>query len=234
MRNHIPKGYDLGVGAPLDIERLSCRPDHDMKFRLMPTNRDFYVDFLGAAVNLSECVRRLRALLDDLTNAAQLHQAVKEAERKGDELTRAILRRLDESFVTPFDPEDIHRLAEGLDDVVDDVYHVSEMIVLTGITDVIPELLEQVEILDRMASHLVVLFERFESMRGLRGIVDELHGLESEADTVYRRTIARLFSGEFEPLDLIKWKDISASMEEALDGIEDVSDIVGSIIVKHA
>ncbi len=205
-----------------------------MKFRLMPTNREFFDDFSAAAANLAHCVQLLQQLLADADDREARHQAVKAAERKGDAYTHTILERLDSSFVTPFDPEDIHRLAEAVDDVVDDVYHVSEMVVLMGITQVIPELGRQVDVLDRMVTVLIEIFDRLESMRGLRELVDELHRLETEGDGIYREAMVRLFAGDIDPLDVIKWKDVCESMEEALDRVEDVSDIIGSIVVKHA
>lgn len=205
-----------------------------MRFRIAPTNREFFDDFSLAAQNLGECVDRLNHVLADTSDAEQRHTAVKQAERAGDELTSRILTRLDSTFVTPFDPEDIQRLAEAIDDVVDDIYHVSEMIVLTHITDLIPEVVEQVTVLKGMAAGVVELFERFEDMRGIRPIIDQLQELEREGNRIHRRTVARLFSGEMAPLDVIRWKDISSSLEEILDRIEDVTNIVTTIVVKQA
>ena len=108
-------------------------------------------------------------------------------------------------------------MAQGIDDVVDDIYHVSEMVVLTNITELIPEVPEQVEVLTQMASKIVELFDRFEDIRGLRQIISEIEGLESEGNRIYRRAVARLFSGEMEPVDVIRWKDIVESLEAVLD-----------------
>jgi uncharacterized protein Yka (UPF0111/DUF47 family) len=106
--------------------------------------------------------------------------------------------------------------------------------VLTGINEMIPEVVEQVEVLDAMAEKIVELFDRFEGMKGLRSIIAELDALETQGNRIYRRTVARLFSGEMEPLDVIRWKDISASMEAALDRVEDMANIVTTIVVKQA
>ncbi len=205
-----------------------------MRFRIVPTNREFFEDFAEAAHNLADGVRRLGDVFAEPTAAAERHEAVKQAERAGDELTQRILTRLDTAFVTPFDPEDIQRLAEAIDDIVDDVYHVSEMVVLTGITEIIPEVVEQVDVLDLMAAKVVELFDHFEDMRGLKPIVASLDALETQGNRIYRRTVARLFSGEIEPLDVIRWKDISSSMEDALDRVEDMANIVTTIVVKQA
>lgn len=205
-----------------------------MKFRIVPASREFFDDFSLAAQNLAACVDRFNDVLADTGAAAELHVAVKEVERAGDELTSRILSRLDTTFVTPFDPEDIQRLAQALDDVVDDIYHVSEMVVLTHITDLIPEVLEQVTVLADMAAKIVDLFERFEDMRGLRPIIAEVGALESEGNRIYRRGVARLFSGEMEPVDVIRWKDIIESLEAVLNRIEDVTNIVTTVVVKQA
>jgi uncharacterized protein len=205
-----------------------------MKFKIVPTSREFFDDFSLAAQNLSECVDRFKDVLADTTQSAERHVAVKEVERAGDEYTSQILTRLDSTFVTPFDPEDIQRLAQGIDDVVDDIYHVSEMVVLTNITDLIPEVIEQVEVLSNMAAKVVELFDRFEDMRGLKPIIAEVEALESEGNRIYRRAVARLFSGEMGPVDMIRWKDIIESLEAVFDRIEDMTNIVTTIVVKQA
>lgn len=205
-----------------------------MKFRIVPTSREFFDDFSLAAQNLADCVDRFKDVLADTTDAERRHAAVKEVERAGDDLTSRILTRLDSTFVTPFDPEDIQRLAQAIDDVVDHIYHVSEMVVLTHVTDLIPEVVEQVEVLTRMAAKIVELFDHFEDMRGLRPIITEVEQLESEGNRIYRRAVARLFSGEMQPLDVIRWKDIIESLEAVLDRVEDTTNIVTTIVVKHA
>ena len=189
---------------------------------------------MAVAENLVEVIDRLQDVLADTRHAETHHGRVKELELRGDELTGQILRRLNSSFVTPFDREDIHNLARTMDDVVDDVHHVSELIALTGIVDVIPELHEQVRILTTMASLVRDVFGRLEHIQGLPVILSQLLELERDGDGIYRRTIVRLFSGEFEPLEVLKWKDIIESMEAAIDRVEDVADIVGSIVVEYA
>src|SRR5687767_4657803 len=97
-----------------------------MRFRLVPTDDRFFALFCQAAANAADCARGVRELLADLSQAEAKHSVIRACERKGDEITRTILQRLDSSFVTPFDREDIHALAEELDDVVDDMHEVSQ------------------------------------------------------------------------------------------------------------
>jgi predicted phosphate transport protein (TIGR00153 family) len=204
-----------------------------MRFKLVPTDDKFFDLFSDSAANAAEAAKRLRTLISDFTDVKAKHDAVVECERRGDELTRLILRRLDSSFVTPFDREDIHALAEELDDVVDDMLAVSDLMQLVSIETVIPEMVELADILVRMTEETVTLFGRLKSMKDMQPILDAIDKLESEGDSVYRRTLARLFA-EFDALSVLKWKDIVQAMEGALNTTEDVSNVVESIVLKFA
>jgi uncharacterized protein Yka (UPF0111/DUF47 family) len=98
----------------------------------------------------------------------------------------------------------------------------------------LPELVEQAQVLAKMTSEMVMLIDRLESMKDTKGLLDSIDKLESEGDAVHRQVLGRLFSGEFDALDVIKWKDITAAMEDALNKVEDVGDVVESIVFKHA
>jgi uncharacterized protein len=200
----------------------------------MPSNKEFFEDFQALSDNLIAIVGRFSEALGDIGNLEERHKAVTAAERRGDELIRQTLHRLDGSFVTPFDREDIHGLAEALEDVVDEVYHVSESMLLMGITEVLPEVKEQSDVLVAMSALVRRLTDSLQNMRNVRPLLEELDALETDGDRIYRRMVARLFGGEFDALDVIKWKDIGAALEAALDRIEDLGDIVESILVKHA
>jgi predicted phosphate transport protein (TIGR00153 family) len=204
-----------------------------MRFKLVPTDDTFFALFSDSAVNAAEAAKRLRTLISDFTDVKAKHDAVVECERRGDELTRVILRRLDSSFVTPFDREDIHALAEELDDVVDDMLAVSDLMQLVSIETVLPEMVELADILVRMTEETVTLFSRLKSMKDMQPILDAIDRLESEGDSVYRRTLARLFA-EFDALSVLKWKDIVQAMEGALNTTEDVSNVVESVVLKFA
>ena len=205
-----------------------------MRFRLVPVDDLFFQLFSDSAANAADAARRLQALVGDLPHIDDHFDKVVDCERRGDELASAILRRLDTSFVTPFDREDIHALAEELDDVVDDILAVASLMRLVGVKQIIPEMQEQADLLVRMADQTVELLARFERMKEVRPYLDAIDELESEGDRVYQRTIARLFGGEFDALEVLRWKDIVEAMEAALNTIEDISNIVESIVLKHA
>ena len=150
-----------------------------MRFRLVPTDDRFFDLFCEAAANSLECARRLQELVGDLSNVQEKHQLVLERERQGDQLTRDILHRLDATFVTPFDREDIHALAERLDDVVDDMFAVSDLLQLVRPAQLLPELAELATILVRMGEETVELMKCLQTMKGAKprlDAIDELDG----------------------------------------------------------
>ncbi len=203
-----------------------------MRFRLLPTDDRFFSLFNDAAANVADCARRLRELLDGAEGGLE---AVVACERRGDELIREILRRLNTSFVTPFDREDIHALAEQLDDVVDDVMEVGYRLELgTRDVEAMPELKLQADVLVQMADETVALVGRLESMKGTRPHLDAIDRLESEGDTIYRVALRRLYSGELKASATLYWKDVVEALENALDELEDASDVIEGIVLKHA
>jgi len=204
-----------------------------MRFRLVPTDDRFFALFLDAARNLEHAARELEAMLGDLGDSKPRRDGIHELERNGDRLTKDTLSRLAQSFVTPFDREDIHAVTEGIDDVLDEIYHVADLLYLLDIDEAIPEMVELSGVLREATSSAVALFERFESMKQLDGILDEIGRLESEGDRVYRKAVARLFR-EGDPMTVLKWKDIIGSTETAVDLVEHLGNLVEAVVVKHA
>ena len=205
-----------------------------MRFRLVPRDEGFYPLFSEATANLAEAARRLRSLIEDVDDAATHQRDVIECERQGDELLRTILHRLNSSFVTPFDREDIHALAMQIDDVVDDIHSAGELVVLHAVDKPLPEMREMVDILIEAAERAVDVMAGLPRLKGLEDGLAIIDKLESEADTIYRRSVARLFSGEFEALDVLRLNDVVEEIEKAVNGIENIADIVESIVLKHA
>jgi predicted phosphate transport protein (TIGR00153 family) len=205
-----------------------------MRFRLVPTDDRFFALFTEGAQNMTEAAGLLREFVGDLADGETRNAAIKVCERRGDELTRSILQRLSSTFVTPFDREDIHALAEAIDDVLDEIHAVADLLHLMAVRTPLPEVQEQAQILVQMAEQTVSLMERLESMKGVQPFLDAIDALESEGDGIYRRTVSHLFSGEFDALEVLRWKDIVNAMEQALNTVEDISDVVASIVLKHA
>ncbi|HJR24320.1 MAG TPA: DUF47 family protein [Acidimicrobiales bacterium] len=203
-----------------------------MRFRLLPTDDTFFSLFDDAAANAAACARHLRQVIAEGDPSG--HDSVNACEHRGDEITRAILQRLDATFVTPFDREDIHALAEELDDVVDDMHTVSQLLLLTQPKASLSEMAEQADLLVQMAEECEAMVARLESMKNVTPHLDAIDKLESEGDGVYRRILARLYSGDIDALEVLRQKGIVEALEGALNTIEDISDVVESIVLKHA
>jgi predicted phosphate transport protein (TIGR00153 family) len=204
------------------------------RFRLVPTDEGFFDLFEAAAGNARECAEELHKWIGTFTEVEEHYERIKAFERRGDELTVDLLRRLDASFVTPYDREDIHSLTEELDDVVDDIFTAASLLQLVDSGDTLPELGEMSDVLVEMTDEMVALMGCLGSGEGARYRLERIEHLERQGDAIHRRSMGRLFSGEYEPLDVIRWKDIVQSVESALNAIEDVSDVVESILVKNS
>jgi predicted phosphate transport protein (TIGR00153 family) len=215
-----------------------------VRFRLVPRDDGFYPLFDEAAANVAECARRFRDLLDHYSDDPRAEPATRDVEKlvnlindcelHGDEVTRTILRRLNSSFVTPFDREDIHALTEELDDVVDEMQAAADLLVLHRVEKPLPEVRDLADILVKAAEANVALIAKLPRLRDMEADLEVIGQLESEGDRIYRRLVAHLFSGEFKAFAVLKWKDIVEAIEKSVNAIENISDIVESIILKHA
>ncbi|MEP7055928.1 MAG: DUF47 family protein [Actinomycetota bacterium] len=205
-----------------------------MRFKLVPTNDAFFDYFQDSADNAAECAKRLRDLVNDFTDVEAKHQRVVDSEQQGDRYTKKIVQALNHTFVTPFDREDIHRLAEEFDDVVDDMLAVSDLLLLaSGGEILLPELAEQAELLCQMTEQAALLTQKLPKMRGHEPYLEAIDKLESQGDAIYRRALARLFA-EHDALTILRWKDVISEMERAINAVEDISKVVESVVVKHA
>ena len=205
-----------------------------MRFRLVPRDDGFFPLFDQAASNLAEGAQLLRDLLDDFEDIHAKHARIQDCERKGDAVTQTILRRLDQSFVAPFDREDIHALAEQMDDVVDDIQAASELLLLHDVDEPLDEVRELGDVLVKAAEANVALIGKLSKLRGIESELQAVDRLESEADRIYRRSVAHLFSGDFNAFDVLRWKDIVEAIEESINGVEKISDVVEGIALKHS
>jgi hypothetical protein len=186
-----------------------------------------------AADNARDCAVELSKLVAT-DNSEEHFEAIKGFERQGDQITIDLLRRLDASFVTPFDREDIHALAEELDDVVDDMFTAASLLQLAEHEQRLPELADLADVLVTMTDEMSALMESLQSGKGGRYRLERIEHLEREGDSIFQRGMVRLFSGEYAALEVIKWKDIVRALEDSINAIEDVSDVVESILVKNS
>ena len=159
---------------------------------------------------------------------------MREAEHAADETTHAIVRRVNSTFVTPFDREDIYPLASGLDDVMDMMDEAVDLVLLYEVTSLPAETTQQVEVLQRCAELTAAAMPPLQSMRSLDEYWIEINRLENTGDKSYRRILANLFSGEYKAIEVLKLKDIVEALEGAIDAFEKVANIVEQIAVKES
>ena len=206
-----------------------------MRFNLRPSKTSFYEMFATSGENLVVGARLLKELLGaDPSQRKGIAEKMRGAEHAGDEATHAIMRELNETFVTPFDREDIYRLASSLDDVMDFMEAAVDLVVLYNIDELPPEVADQVDVLERAAELTAEAMPRLRGMKDLKEFWIELNRLENQADQVYRRLLARLFSGAYDALTVLKLKEVVDQLEAAADAFEHVANTVETIAVKES
>ena len=206
-----------------------------MRIRLTPRENSFYSMFATSGRNLMEGAGLLKELLGaEMGERKAIAERMRNCEHAGDEATHAIMRELNETFVTPFDREDIYRLASSLDDVMDYMEAAVDLVVLYNIAELPPEIADQVDVLERAAELTADAMPRLRSMKDLSEFWIELNRLENQADQVYRRILAKLFSGEYDALTVLKLKEVVDQLEAAADAFEHVANTVETIAVKES
>jgi hypothetical protein len=205
-----------------------------VRLRLRPVDSSFYDLFTELARHLVVGADLLAEMLSDDADHEAVAARMREAEHKADEATHAIVRRVNSSFVTPFDREDIYALGSGLDDIMDAMDEVVDQILVYEVKVLPAELSDQVAVLQRCAELTASAMPRLKAMHSLDEYWIEINRLENQGDKNHRRTLAKLFSGDFKAMEVLKLKDIVESLEEAVDGFERVANIVEQIAVKES
>jgi predicted phosphate transport protein (TIGR00153 family) len=202
--------------------------------RIRPVDTSFYDLFTQAAQHLVTGSALLAEMLSESADHEDVARRMREAEHTADETTHELIRKVNSTFVTPFDREDIYALGSGLDDVMDMMDEVVDLILLYEVKVLPPELSTQVEVLQRCAELTAAAMPNLQSMQSLEEYWIEVNRLENAGDKNHRRTLAKLFSGEFKTIEVLKLKDIVESLEEAIDAFEKVANIVEQIAVKES
>ena len=205
-----------------------------MRLRITPREDSYYQLFAESASNLVTAARLLVDLISDGSAREQVAEQMRACEHLGDDRTHAIMRRLNESFITPFDREDIYKLASNLDDVMDFMDAAADLVVLYQIEQLPKDVVRQVEVLERAAELTAEAMPRLRSMRNLSEYWIEINRLENQADQVYRKLLANLFSGEYDTLTVLKLKEVVDQLENAADAFEHVANTVESMAIKEA
>lgn len=205
-----------------------------MPLRFRPVDNTFYELISESARNLVGGTELLAEMLDTSCDRKSLSKRMRKAEHECDETTHAIIRKVNTTFVTPFDREDIYRLAIGLDDVMDYMEEAVDLVNLYEIDELPPELANQVDVLQRSAELTAEAMPKLRTMRDLEEYWIEINRLENAGDKSYRRILARLFSGSYDALTVLKLKDVVDALEAAIDAFESVANTVEQISVKES
>jgi uncharacterized protein len=206
-----------------------------VRLRLTPRKDSFFPMFAASGQNLVTGARLLKELLGAApSDRKEIAEKMRAAEHAGDEVTHAIMRELNESFITPFDREDIYRLASSLDDVMDAMEAAVDLVVLYQIGELPPEVADQIDVIERAAELTAEAMLKLRSMKDLSEFWIELNRLENQADQIYRRLLARLFGGDFDALTVMKIKEVVDQLEGAADAFEHVANTVETIAVKES
>lgn len=206
-----------------------------MPFSLVPKERQFFVLFRENANTLLESFRTLREMLgSDATQFTEYTRKLRDLEHQADETTHKINRALNQTFITPFDREDIYALTGAMDDVIDLADETADTIVLDGIEEITAEARQMGDILFKIAEQIVEAIDKLESDREMSPNWVAVHDLENQADRVTREAIGALFRNGHDPLYVIKWKDVYALLEKTVDRTEDIATILETIAIKNA
>ena len=202
--------------------------------RLIPRETKFFRMFSEVSQNVTEGARLLQDILKNPTNVAERLEKLQAIEHRGDEMTHAIITTLNQTFITPFDREDIHRLTSSLDDVLDFVNSAGMRLTLYRITAPPPVAAELAGLIVEQSEELAKGVSLLEQNQRVLEHCVEVHRLENEADRVSRNAIAELFDNEKDPIQLIKMKELYEVLEMATDKAEDAANVLEAVALKSA
>ena len=204
--------------------------------KFLPRETDFFSMFEKAALNLNRGAALLVEMMEDISSSEAKSKSIRDVEQEGDILTHEVMRRLNKTFLTPVDREDIHALISRMDDVLDLIWASADRAVLFRIKDSTPEavelskkILRTTEIITKALSNL-----KDKKYSYIQEYCIEINRLENAADKTYREALVRLFDEIKDPILVIKWKEVYDHLEDATDTCEDVANILEGIVLKHA
>jgi predicted phosphate transport protein (TIGR00153 family) len=208
---------------------------HSRRFamvRLIPRDEKFFDLFVADGENLLEAARKLEAMVGSYDRLDERVAEIQALEKQGDQIDDEIAVRLERSFITPFDREDIHELAVHLDDVLDGIQASAETFVIYGIARPDEDARQMVGIISAQAVQLLEALNKLERGKGLTTHLAIVHDLEHQADGLSRAAIGRLFRDGRDPLEVIKLRDLYRELEETIDAAEDAAEVIERILAK--
>jgi predicted phosphate transport protein (TIGR00153 family) len=204
-------------------------------FNLLPKEEQYFSLFTQMTSFVYDAANALKQMLDDKSGDYTGHVArIKSIEHACDDTIHTVVTRLNKSFITPFDREDIYQLSGALDDIVDLIEASARAMLMYDLHESTPHARHFADVLQRMAIQLHEIVSMLSRPNGITPRLVELHRLENEGDDIYNAAIAELFRKSHDPLTVIKWKDIYEKLEAAVDRCEAVANIIESVIIKNA
>jgi uncharacterized protein len=203
-----------------------------VRLRLTPQDTTFFDMFTASADNLVVGVQTVAKIFEPDADRKAISEEVRRIEHEEDEVTHGILSKLNSTFITPFDRDDIYRLAGRLDDVMDFMEAAVDLVVLYKLGELPQEIAEQVDVLHRAAIITAEAMPRLRTRKDLDVYWIEVNRLENEADQLYRRLLAKLFDGGYDALTVLKLKEVAEQFEGAADAFENVANAIETIVVK--
>jgi uncharacterized protein len=204
------------------------------RFSLVPKDRVFFDLFAEGGQNTLRTAKLLRDLLQRWPDEGGLATDILKAEQEGDRITHDIIQRLNTTFVTPIDREDIHTLATQMDDVVDYIEEVADFMGLYRIEAPMDQAQALAEVLVKSCEQLYGLLQNLRGFKDLDHYWIEIHRLENDGDRIYRDAVASLFAERIDPMVVIRWRDVFLRLERAIDATETSASILEGIVIKNA
>ncbi len=203
-------------------------------FSIFPKTEDFFALFRKQAALVRKGCDHLHEMVEHYDERDERARGIKQIEHEGDLVTHEIFERLNRTFITPLEREDIHDLASGLDDVLDAVEALASRFVLYSIDRVTPEAAQMTVILQRCGVQIEQAVNNLQDLKNLMGFTIEINRLENEADNISRNVVADLFvTGKHDLLDVMRWKELYGRLEGAADRCEDVANTIEAIVLKN-
>jgi predicted phosphate transport protein (TIGR00153 family) len=200
----------------------------------LPKEEQYFDLFIQMTLYISDAARTLVEMLSDKdADFEEYAQRIKGLEHACDELTHSVSTRLNKSFITPFDREDIYMMSTALDDIVDLIDDAARAIVIFDIREINDHARRFADVIQRMAVELREIVSILQRPKSITPRLVEIHRLENEGDDIYHAAIAELFHEANDPLTVLKWKEIYEKLEAAVDRCENVANIIESVIIKH-
>ena len=204
-------------------------------FNFLPKEEQYFSFFAQMTSYISDAARVLVEMLSDKSGEYGEHaKRIKAIEHSCDDLAHSISTKLNKSFITPFDREDIYMLASALDDIVDLIDDAARALVMYDVHETTPHARQFADVIQSMAIQLHEIVSMLSRPVGINPRLVEVHALENKGDDIYHTAIAELFHNATDPLYVIKWKEIYEKLEAAVDRCENVANIIEGVIIKHA